>query len=161
MCNPLQKLPLLLFFKLPPHCCLSLSLCEGNHTGRRAKVAITLPVNSSARTCSHTELQYWPVGTDPRQHGAQSYQECPPPFLCCPEPDYSLLACRLKPLPPVTPLLPHSTGFWCSQTQSAHLAPNQTIPKIDKQLWVRMDVQMGREGKSDRQAEREEIVWER
>lgn len=67
------------------------------------------------------------------------------PFLCSPEPDYSPVVSRLKPLSPVAPLLHHSRDLNGCQTQSAHLASNQTIPKIDKQLWVRTDVQMGKE----------------
>lgn len=44
--------------------------------------AITLPVNSSARTSSRTELQDGPVGADPGQHGAQSRKKVPtPPFV--------------------------------------------------------------------------------
>lgn len=55
MCNPLQKLPLLLPFRLPFHCSLALFFFEVNHTGSRAKVAITPTVKSSARTLSCTE----------------------------------------------------------------------------------------------------------
>lgn len=107
-------------------------------------------------------LTYWALRRacwyTPRAAQGPSLTESTP-SLCLPEPDYSLLASRLKPLPSVTtlshPPTPHSTGFCCSQTQSAHLAPNQTIPKIDKQLWVRMDVQMGGEGRDGKCAREE------
>lgn len=61
MCNPSAEALTLLQT-------LAVCLCEVNHTGRRAKVAITLPVKSP-----HTHAPGapgWPVGADPRQHGA-------------------------------------------------------------------------------------------
>lgn len=58
--------------------CVCVSVCFS--TGRRAEVAITLPMNSW--TC--TELQDGPVGQDPRQRDARSNQQRPSTFLVLP-----------------------------------------------------------------------------
>lgn len=152
MCNPLQRLSLHLFFRLSPShcCCLScLSLRLTTQEGGQ-KVAITLPVNSSV--LSNTVPPGWACWCRYQGSAGSGLSAAPLPFLMLPQPDYGLLASRLK-----SPSRCHSTApplHRHSQTQCAHLAPNQTIPKIDKQLWVRMDVQMGWEGK------RGETDWE-
>lgn len=149
MCNPLHK-ALVLFFSLPHRCCPSLSLCEVNHTGRIAKIVITPPVNSSA--CTYYHMYCAPAVWTPGNMRPSLTKRWPPTLLVLPRAWLQPTDGQINhPPPPITMLLPYSTGFWCSQTQSAHLASNQTIPKIDKQLRVRMDMQMGREG--DRQRE--------
>lgn len=149
MCNPLQKLPSFSSSDFP---FIAASLCfplrlTTQAAGQRLQ---SHPQWRVQHVHSHVLKTCW---YKPQAVRDPAFLRVPPYLLALHGAWLQPTGGQIKiPFPSVTLLLPHSTGFCCSQTQSAHLAPNQTIPKIDKQLWVRMDVQMGRE---------RQIVWER
>lgn len=93
-CNHLQKIPLLLF--LFPHCSISLSFCEVNHTWLQS-----VPSEQFSTHMLTYWAPEWACWYRPRAaRGPVFKKDCRPPPLCKYwELDYSLLVGRLKPHP--------------------------------------------------------------